>query len=125
PATKQKKSDYDKIAFVTLGCSMLTVHALDRSAEERVKIVHWLYSLLREEVPGAEFVPRVDVRPVAPEELKFNGTPDICFIGPALLEDDLSHLARARKVLPTTPLIACTRGKLESLPVIEQLARLG
>ncbi|MCI5064113.1 ParA family protein [bacterium] len=104
---------------------MLTIHVLERSAEEREQLVRWLQSLLHEDTPEIEFVPRVDVRPVSLEELKFSGTPDLCIVGPSLLEEDLSQLGKVRELLPTTPIIACTSEQLQSLAHVEQMARLG
>ncbi len=104
---------------------MLTIHALDRGAEDREKLVRWLHSLISEDTLEIEYLPRIDIKPVALDELKFQGTPDICIIGSKLLEVELTQLGKIRKSLPRTPLIACTSPSIESLAHIEQIARLG
>jgi MinD-like ATPase involved in chromosome partitioning or flagellar assembly len=104
---------------------MLTIHALERVAEEREALVNWLNRLLHEDTPEIEYIPRLDIRPVSLDEIKFHGTPDICIVGPRLLEDELTQLGAIRKLLPTTPIIACTSPQLEGLAQIEQIARLG
>ncbi|MCB0329631.1 MAG: AAA family ATPase [Bdellovibrionales bacterium] len=104
---------------------MLTIHALERNAEERESLISWLQHLLHEDTPDIEFIPRVDLRPVSPDEIKFHGTPDICIVGPNILEEELTQLGKIRKLLPTTPIIAVTTARLEGLAQIEQIARLG
>ena len=104
---------------------MLTIHVLERGAKERESLTTWFHGLLNEENAEIEFVPRVDLKPVSLEELQFAGTPDLCILGPALLEEDLTCIRKIREVIKKVPLLACTSPRLESLAHVEQLARLG
>ena len=104
---------------------MLTIHVLERGAKEREALTVWFQSLIHEENTEIEFVPRVDLKPVALEELQFAGTPDLCILGPALLEEDLTCVRKVREIVKKVPLLACTSPRLETLAHVEQFARLG
>lgn len=104
---------------------MLTIHILERGAKEREALTVWFQSLIHEENTEIEFVPRVDLKPVALEELQFAGTPELCILGPALLEDNLTCIRKVREILKKVPLLACTSPRLETLAHVEQFARLG
>jgi MinD-like ATPase involved in chromosome partitioning or flagellar assembly len=104
---------------------MLTIHILERGAKERESLTVWFQSLIHEENTEIEFIPRVDLKPVALEELQFAGTPDLCILGPALLEEDLTCIRKVREIVKKVPLLACTSPRLETLAHVEQFARLG
>ncbi|NLF25789.1 MAG: ParA family protein [Deltaproteobacteria bacterium] len=104
---------------------MVRLVVVDRSAESRGKIVDRINSFLRAELPELDFLPRISVKPLAPEELKFHGAPDICIAGPEMLLQELCTISTIKRLIPDTPLVPYLTRALSSISIIEQLARLG
>ena len=104
---------------------MVKLVVVDRSAESRGKIVDQINSFLRTKLPELEFMPRISIKPLSPEELKFHGTPDICIVGSEMLLQELTSISGIKRLIPDTPVMARTTAPLSGISTIEQLARLG
>lgn len=104
---------------------MLTIYVVDMTAESRNRIIAQINDFLNAELADTFLIPRINLKPVAPAELKFNAAPDICIIGEELASTDLGEIAALRKLLPESGLIVRTAPVLENIATFEQLARLG
>ncbi len=104
---------------------MLHIYVLDTTAESRAKLLDRLHRYLDIEAKEIELIPRVNLKPIAREELQFHAAPDVCVLGPELVSNELTEIGKIRKVLPHTPLLVCTIPEVEGLAAIEQMARLG
>ena len=63
------------------------------NSEQRSKLTDRLQSYLECDTRELELIPRVNLKPVAPEEVKFHTPPDICVLGPEFLSEELTELA--------------------------------
>lgn len=104
---------------------MISIAVLSTSPERRSGITERLCTLQRLSVSKLSFLPELHIKPVAPEELHFTAAPDICIIDEEYAAHDLMEIAQLRKLLPHTSLIVEIDTKLNSLLIVEQLARLG
>jgi MinD-like ATPase involved in chromosome partitioning or flagellar assembly len=104
---------------------MLKIVVVDLSAESRNRIVSQLSSFLSEDVQNSEFLPRVSINPLSLQELKYHEAPDLCIIGDQLVKQELLQVGAIRNLLPEAALLVRTTDDLESLAIIEQLARMG
>ena len=104
---------------------MLKVVVVDVTAEARNSLVELVSQFLNSQLHDLNFIPRVSLQPLSPQELKFYGTPDICIVGDVLVTKDLTELRGIRKLLPGTPIMVRTSPALENLSSVEQLARMG
>ena len=104
---------------------MLKVVVVDVTAESRNALVELVSQFLNSQLHDLNFIPRVSLQPLSPQELKFYGTPDICIVGDVLVTRDLTELRSIRKLLPGTPIMVRTTPALEGLSTVEQLARMG
>ncbi len=104
---------------------MFKIVVLDRSAESRNRIVERISEILAEGVQEFHFIPRVSLKPLTLEELKFNGTPDVCIVGSEIVEEDITELGRIRKLVPDAALLVKLPASFSSLTSVEQLARMG
>ena len=104
---------------------MLNIIVVDRSAGARTRLVSLLHQALEQRARHAEILPRVSIKPLSREELQFHQAPEICLIGEELISEELTEVARIRKLLPDTAIIVHTQKTIRDLGTIEQLARLG
>lgn len=104
---------------------MLKIVIVDRSAEARTRLRETLSRFIGAARAEAELIPRIDLRPLSLQELRFHETPDICVIGPDLLLENLAEAGTVRRQLPDTALVAFLTPQLSGFATIEQLARLG
>lgn len=104
---------------------MLRIAVLDSSAESRSHLVNKLSDYFAADTPGLELLPRVNIQPYSPNELKFNAAPDLCVIGPNFVNSSFADIAGVKRLLPKTPLLVVTPTDFSGLIVIEQLARVG
>ena len=104
---------------------MISLIVVDSSAESRNRIIEDINACFTLDPSQIHFFPRLSITPLAPEELKFHTVPDICIIGPELLIQEISELGRIKRLLPNTAILVKSNGALESLSMVEHLARLG
>jgi len=104
---------------------MITIFVADISAHARNRIITDLENHFKEQASELQFLPRFHLKPITLEELKFNAAPEILLVGPDLLSSDMVEVARIRKELPNTIILACPAPQLTSLTSVEHLVRLG
>ncbi len=104
---------------------MISIVVVDKSAESRSVIINALNECFSIDPAQLNFFPRLSIKPLAPEELKFHSVPDICIVGPKLLLEEIVVLSKIRKLLPGTSILVRVTGLLDSLSMVEHLARLG
>lgn len=104
---------------------MLSIYVIDSTAEARNKIVSQLNSFLLAESRDHFLLPRFSIKPIALQELKFQPAPDVCIVGDVLVASELSNLSAIRKLIPNSVILVRTTKALESLSMVEQLARMG
>lgn len=69
--------------------------------------------------------PRISIRLLSPEEVRFNGGLDVCVVGPELLACDVAYLTTLRRELAEKLILCVLDARTQSLGVVEQLGRLG
>ena len=104
---------------------MLKVVIVDSSAESRNSLVKQISNYLHPARKETEFLPRMSIRPLSPQEIRFHESPDICIVGKELVRSDLTELGRIKKVFSESAILVEISEDLESIAVIEQLARYG
>lgn len=104
---------------------MLKIIITDQTAAARSRLVRLVNRHLSANSAELEFMPQISVKPLAAEELKYHGEPDLCIVGSELIKNQPGDIARIRKLYPATPLIVQLEGDQNSIASIEQLARLG
>ena len=104
---------------------MLKIVVVDLSAESRNRIVSQLSAYLSADVQNSEFLPRVSINPLSLQELKYHEAPDLCIIGDQLVRQELLQVGAIRGLFPDAAILVRTTDELESLAIIEQLARMG
>ena len=104
---------------------MISIAVVDSSAESRNSIIEELNECFYSDSFQLNFLPRIHITPLAPEEIKFHKIPDICILGPRLLLHDVNEIARIKRLLPNSALLVRATGMLESISMTEHLARLG
>lgn len=104
---------------------MLNICVVDENAEARNLLVKEINTLLQGDYPELDLLPRIAVKPVAIQELRFNQSPDICILGAALVAREITEVGKIKKLLPNTALIVKADSSLLSLSIVEQLARFG
>jgi len=104
---------------------MLKIAVVDRSAESRSRIIAQINSFLSSQVDDLSLMPQVSLKPLSPEELKFHAAPDICIIGEEIVTTELTEIGTLRKLLPNAAILVRVTANLNSLSIIEQIARMG
>lgn len=104
---------------------MIEVGVVDLSAESRRRLGALLekWSWDSPDSVLASF-PKLSINLLSPEEIKFHGGIEVCFVGPELINCDAAYIATLRKALPTQILICVLDSRTYSFGMIEQLGRL-
>ena len=104
---------------------MIEVGVVDLSAESRRRLGALLekWSWDSPDSVMASF-PKLSINLLSPEEIKFHGGIEVCFVGPELINCDAAYIATLRKALPTQILICVLDSRTYSFGMIEQLGRL-
>jgi cellulose biosynthesis protein BcsQ len=104
---------------------MFKIVVVDRSAESRQKIIQQIYDILSEGGREFHFIPRLSLKPLTLEELKFHSDPNICVVGEEIVEADITEITRIRKLIPKGTLLVKVPASWQNLASVEQLARMG
>lgn len=104
---------------------MLQIAVVDLGAASRQELCTRYQSYVRQQFEQFPLLPTYSIQPFAPNELSFNGTPDIFIVGPELVRADILEVSRLRALYPQTTIFVAVDDDLSSLSSIEQLARLG
>ncbi|NDC38709.1 MAG: hypothetical protein EBZ48_11735, partial [Proteobacteria bacterium] len=104
---------------------MISIVVVDRQAESRTRLVEEITQFLHANVKDLDLIPRVNIIPLSRQELKFHNAPDLCIVGPGIIEHELTDLTSIRKLFPSAAILARLRRGAEDLAFVEQLARMG
>lgn len=104
---------------------MLNIYVLDITAESRNRIIQEINNFLRHDLPDNFLIPRINLKPIALNEVKFHAAPDVCIVGSDFVSMELSELGNLRKILPDTAIVVKTKPSLENISIFEQFARMG
>ncbi len=104
---------------------MLELLILDKSAESRNKIRNKLCNFIYKGAQGVDVVPRINIKPISLEEVKFQNAPKLIVLGNEFLLNEKSVIGDVKKLFPNALIIAWLTEELNKLFIIEELARLG
>lgn len=104
---------------------MLEALILDKTAESRNKIRNKLCDFIFKGAQGVDIIPRINVKPISVEEIKFQTSPRLIIIGSEILKNDKKIISEIKTYYPQVAIIAWLTPELNKLFVIEELARLG
>ena len=91
---------------------MITVLVLDRTAEQRNRLVRMFEASFRQvgQLNGGalsqHLLPQLDIRPISLQEFKFFKEPEICVVGSGVTSKTSHELRVIRKAFPTAVIIA-------------------
>lgn len=104
---------------------MLIVAIVDALAESRVRVATQLSRTLAQ--PGADFhlLPRINVVPLAVQELKFHSKPHVVIVGPGLVDQEITTISSIRTQLPDAKILALVPSNRNRIGSLEHLVRLG
>ena len=104
---------------------MIKLVVVDLSAESRSRIVNQINTFLRSGGDEIGLAPRVSLKPLSLQEVKFHAAPDICVVGDELTTTRVGEILKLREMLPNSRLLVMANGFASSFSDIEQFARLG
>lgn len=104
---------------------MLTVAIVDDLAESRIRLSSEINRTFSQ--PGSDFhlLPRINVVPLALQELKFHARPHVVIVGPGLIEREITTVASIRSQLPEARILALVPSDRNRIGAVEHLIRLG
>lgn len=104
---------------------MIELGIVDLSADGRRRlsslIERWSWSSPDSRVS----VPRISLKLLSPEEVRFHGSLDVCVVGPELVGCDAAFVNNLRQHLPEKILLCVLDSRTYSFGLVEQLGRLG
>jgi Mrp family chromosome partitioning ATPase len=104
---------------------MIELGIIDLSADGRRRLASLIEKWTWVSPDSRVTVPRVSVRLLSPEEVRFNGALDVCVIGPELIGCDAAFVQTIRQQLPGTLIVCILSQQIYSFGLVEQLGRLG
>lgn len=104
---------------------MLRISVVDSSAESRNSLLQQIDRYVNSDVQDIALMPRVSLKPLTFEELKFHGNPDICVLGDEFIERDFAVISKIKKIIPHSVLIVKLKIGSDTLSRVEMLASLG
>lgn len=104
---------------------MIELGLVDLSADSRRKlstlVERWAWSGPDKRVS----LPRLSITLLAPEEIRFHGSLDVCIVGPEILACDAACISTIRPHIPGKILLCVLDSETYSFGMVEQLGRLG
>lgn len=104
---------------------MIELGIIDLSADGRRHIASLIQKWTWVSPDSRVTVPRVSVHLLPPEEIRFNGSLDVCLIGPELIGCDAAFIHTIRQQLPGKLIVCILSQQIYSFGLVEQLGRLG
>lgn len=104
---------------------MLSIVVVDTSAETRSAMVKQVSDFFANELDENGILPKVSIKPLSRDELKFAAAPDICLLGENLVRNSIGEVANIRRLLPNTAILVKVGRAQATLAFIEHLVRLG
>lgn len=104
---------------------MIELVVVDSTAENRRRLIEQLTEYLKPGNSDIEYLPGIRLTPLSPQELRFHAAPDICIVGAGLLGSNITELGKIKQLFPETPCMVELPPNMQSIAVVEQLARYG
>lgn len=104
---------------------MIELGIIDLSADGRRRIASLIEKWTWVSPDSRVSTPRVSLSLLSPEEIRFNGSLDVCVIGPELIGCDAAFIHTIRQQLPGKLILCVLTQEIYSFGLIEQLGRLG
>jgi MinD-like ATPase involved in chromosome partitioning or flagellar assembly len=104
---------------------MIELGIIDLSADGRRRIASLIEKWAWVSPDSRVSTPRVSLSLLSPEEIRFNGSLDVCVIGPELIGCDAAFIQTIRQQLPGKLILCVLNQEIYSFGLIEQLGRLG
>lgn len=105
--------------------SMIELGIIDLSADGRRRIASLIETWAWVSPDSHASIPRVSLTLLSLEEIRFNGSLDVCVIGPELIGCDAAFIHTVRQQLPGKLIICVLTQQIYSFGLVEQLGRLG
>ncbi|MCB0333622.1 MAG: AAA family ATPase [Bdellovibrionales bacterium] len=104
---------------------MINLYVIEKSATARSGLTELIAELLHSDHEQIRLLPRIDVKPVSPQELEHHALPDIALLGPDFLSSDINYISSVANKLTGVPSLAMLPEQLDNLMFVERLSRLG
>jgi MinD-like ATPase involved in chromosome partitioning or flagellar assembly len=104
---------------------MIELGILDLSAEGRRRLAALIERWSWTPLDARATPPKVSLTLLAPEEVRFHGSIDVCVVGPEIIGCDAAFVRSLRQQLPGKLIFCVLDAKTYSLGLVEQLGRLG
>ncbi len=104
---------------------MIELGIIDLSADGRRRIAALIEKWAWVSPDSRVSVPRVSIALLSPEEVRFNGSLDVCVIGPELIGCDAAYVHTIRQQLSGKLILCVLTQEIYSFGLVEQLGRLG
>lgn len=104
---------------------MLSIVVTDTSAIKRTELIQAVEAAFAEIAALAHVVPPLQLRPLQPQELKFQNTMDLLVIGPGMSTVDVGEIVKLRRQFKDTYFIVCLEQERSQILLVELLARNG
>jgi MinD superfamily P-loop ATPase len=104
---------------------MIELGIIDLSADGRRRIASLIEKWTWVSPDSRVSTPRVSITLLSPEEIRFNGSLDVCVIGSELIGCDAAYIHTIRQQLPGKLIMCVLTQEIYSFGLVEQLGRLG
>lgn len=104
---------------------MIELGLVDLSADSRRKLSALVEKWAWSGPDKRASLPRLSITLLAPEEIRFHGSLDVCIVGPEILACDAACITTIRSHLPGKILLCVLDAATYSFGMVEQLGRLG
>ncbi|MEY4669039.1 MAG: hypothetical protein RL518_1738 [Pseudomonadota bacterium] len=104
---------------------MIELGIIDLSADGRRRIASLIEKWTWVSPDSRVSTPRVSLALLSPEEVRFNGSLDVCVIGPELIGCDAAYISSIRQQVPGKLILCVLSKEIYSFGLVEQLGRLG
>lgn len=104
---------------------MLRIAIIELNAEGRGRLNDHIQDLINSEVREIELLPRISIIPALVDEIGLIGSPDIIIVGPGVIERDVSIIRNIREKAPSSSILAFLLSGMQTLALVEQVARMG
>jgi cellulose biosynthesis protein BcsQ len=104
---------------------MLSIVVTDTSTTKRTELVQVVEIALTEIASLAHVVPSLQLKPLQPQELKYQKNIDLLIVGPGMSTLDISEIVKLRRQFKDAYFIVCLEQERSQILLVELLARNG
>lgn len=104
---------------------MFHIVVVDRSAEQRIRLVNELSAHFARQGLAEALVPSISLRPIAPEELCVAEPPDLLIVGASVISPHMNEVRSIRADFPSAGLFLFAEPSWPTIERTELAARLG